>query len=93
MPEPNTENEGKNDKPSVPEGIKPVFLSSATQKIFSCEADVNVTDENPHIFLQKEKLLEDVHNRAAVSDFQPLKQIIKVSFLVRKQDACVEGGA
>ena len=75
MPEP----EEETSKNAVPEGIKPVFLSSATQKIFSCEADTDVTGEKPHIFLPKEKLLEDIHNRAAVSDFQPLKTLIKVT--------------
>ena len=72
------EAEEEKSKPVVPEGVKPVFLSTATQKIFGCEADVDVTGDAPRSFLTKEKLLEDIHNRAAVSDFQPLKQIIKV---------------
>ncbi len=76
MPEPGEEE--TTNKPVVPEGIRPVFLSTATQKIFGCEADVEVTGEKPYSYLSKEKLLEDIHNRAAVSDFQPLKLIIKV---------------
>ena len=82
MPEPavdNEEKEGDEEKSKVPKGITPVFLSSATQQIFHCEADVDVTDEKTHILLSKKNLLEDIHNRAAVSDFQPLKKIIKVS--------------
>ena len=78
MPEPGNEPQEESSKPTVPEGIKPVFLSTATQRIFGCEADVDVTGDNPNIFLSKEKLLEDIHNRAAVSDFQPLKATIKV---------------
>lgn len=80
MPEPavdNEEKEGDEEKSKVPKGITPVFLSSATQQIFHCEADVDVTDEKTHILLSKKSLLEDIHNRAAVSDFQPLKKIIK----------------
>lgn len=86
MPEPAVGDDTKEDskKIEVPEGIKPVFLSTATQAIFNCQADVDVTDENTRIFLSKDKLLEDIHNRAAVSDFQPLKKIIKVSKIEKK---------
>ena len=73
MPEPS-----EGEKPAVPDGIKPVFLSTATQQIFKCVGDSDVTSEAPHVMLKKEDLLQDIQNRAAVSDFQPLKQIIQV---------------
>ena len=63
---------------AVPEGIVPVFLSTATQQIFNAIADTDVTDKNPYKLLRKDKLLEDIQLRAAVSDFQPLKQMILV---------------
>ena len=77
MPEA-SEKDPVEDKPTIPEGIIPVFLSTATQQIFNVIADSDVTDENPYKFLKKDQLLEDIQTRAAVSDFQPLKQTITV---------------
>ena len=77
MPEA-SEKDPVEDKPTIPEGIIPVFLSTATQQIFNVIADSDVTDENPYKFLKKDQLLEDIQTRAAVSDIQPLKQTITV---------------
>ena len=62
----------------VPEGIAPVFLSAATQQIFNAIADNDVTSESPTKLITKPSLLEDIKNRAAVSDFKPLKDKIQV---------------
>lgn len=62
----------------VPPGIVPLFLSTQTQQIFECVCDEHVTKQNPHKLIPKEKFAEDIQNRAAVSDFQPLKKKIKV---------------
>ena len=66
----------------VPEGIAPVFLSAATQQIFNAIADNDVTSESPTKLLTKPRakpsLLEDIKNRAAVTDFKPLKDKIQV---------------
>ena len=63
----------------VPEGVAPVFLSGATQQIFNAVADNDVTSETPNKLITKASLLEDIKNRAAVSDFKPLKDKIQVS--------------
>lgn len=63
----------------VPPGIVPLFLSSQTQQIFECVCDEHVSKENPNKLIPKEKFAEDIQNRAAVSDFQPLKKKIKAS--------------
>lgn len=73
---PGEEEEG--GQPKVPAGIVPLFLSTQTQQIFGCVGDEHVTKENPHKFIPKEKFAEDIQNRAAVSDFQPLKKKIQV---------------
>ena len=70
--------EGEGGKSKVPAGIVPLFLSTQTQQIFECVVDEHVTKENPRKFIQKEKFAEDIQNRAAVSDFQPLKKKIQV---------------
>ena len=58
--------------------IMPLFLSSKTQELFSCVADVDVTEENPCKLLTKEGIIQDMKTRAAVSDFHPVKQIMLV---------------
>jgi len=66
----------------LPEGAIPVFLSGKTQQIYNVVCDEDVTKENPLKIITKEAILEDLHNRAAVCDFHPLKQkiIVRVSF-------------
>lgn len=83
MPEPPKDTKEGEEKTSVPVGIIPLFLSTATQQIFEIVSDSDVTAENPNKLIPKEKFLEDVKNRAAVSDFQPYKQKITVRALAR----------
>ena len=57
--------------------MQPIFLSSKTQEIFDAKVDEDVTEENPFKFIQKQDILDDLFNRAAICDFHPFKQIIK----------------
>ncbi|XP_048034159.1 dynein axonemal intermediate chain 3 isoform X1 [Megalobrama amblycephala] len=59
-----------------PEYIFPLVLTSATQELFGCRADEDVTGENPYKLLKKEDIIQDMKTRAAVSDFSPVKQIV-----------------
>jgi hypothetical protein len=59
--------------------IYPLVLTTKTQEIFNCRIDEDVTDEQPYKLIKKEDILEDFHNRAAVSDFHPVKKIVRVS--------------
>ncbi|XP_067301422.1 dynein axonemal intermediate chain 3 [Pseudorasbora parva] len=59
-----------------PEYIFPLVLTSATQELFGCRADEDVTGENPYKLLKKEDMIQDMKTRAAVSDFSPVKQIV-----------------
>ncbi|KAL4236475.1 WD repeat-containing protein 63 [Mactra antiquata] len=59
-----------------PEGVVPIFLASKTQAIYHCVCDEDVTKENPYKIITKEEILEDMHNRAAICDFHPLKDKI-----------------
>ena len=60
--------------------LTPLFLSGASQEIFECIADSpdGVTEDAPQKFIQKEKILEDMRMRAAVSDFSVVKEEMKV---------------
>ena len=69
------EGEGKS---AIPAGIVPLFFSSASQQIFECVTDSDLTVETPHKLIPKEKIVEDFKNRAAVSDFHPVKKILLV---------------
>ena len=70
--------EPSESKRGPPEGVVPLFFSGPSQQIFGCVVDVDLTVENPHKLIPKEKILEDFRNRAAVSDFSPVKQKILV---------------
>lgn len=63
---------------TTPDGIVPLFFSGPGQEIFGCVADSDVTVENPHKLIAKEMILEDFKNRAAVSDFHPVKKTVMV---------------
>ncbi|KAM8874634.1 dynein axonemal intermediate chain 3 [Spinachia spinachia] len=63
-------------KPGHPDDIFPVVLTSATQKLFGCRSDVDVTWESPYKLLKKDDIIKDFKTRAAVSDFSPVKQIV-----------------
>ena len=65
----------------LPEGVVPLFLSSKTQEIFSVRADEDVTADNPMKVLTKEAIQSDLFNRAAISDFHPIKAIVNVSVI------------
>lgn len=65
--------------PGIPDNVVPIFLSSKTQQIYHCVCDEDVTKDNPFKIVTKEEILEDMHNRAAVCDFHPMKQKIIVS--------------
>ena len=58
----------------------PIFLSSKSQEIFQCVAEEDVTEANPHKLIPKEAIIQDMKDRAAISDFHPVKQLILVSF-------------
>ena len=53
-------------------------MATKSQEIFGCICDEDVTEENPCKVILKETILEDMLNRAAISDFHPVKQIVKV---------------
>lgn len=70
---------GDGGSKATPEGIVPLFFSGKSQEIFECVADTDLTPDNPHKLIVKEKIVEDFKNRAAVSDFFPVKQKVLVS--------------
>ena len=91
MPEPTASQEENKESPQetekaadgggskgTPEGMVPLFFSGKSQEIFECVADTDLTPDNPHKLIMKEKIVEDFKNRAAVSDFFPVKQKVLV---------------
>ncbi|XP_056132741.1 dynein axonemal intermediate chain 3 [Lampris incognitus] len=56
--------------------IFPMVLTSATQEMFVCRADEDVTGDSPYKLLRKDDIVQDMKTRAAVSDFSPVKQIV-----------------
>lgn len=64
--------------PGHPE-IYPLVLTTRTQEIFGCRIDEDLTDEQPYKLIKKQDILADFQNRAAVSDFYPVKKVIQVS--------------
>uniref|UniRef100_A0AAR2K6V8 WD repeat domain 63 n=1 Tax=Pygocentrus nattereri TaxID=42514 RepID=A0AAR2K6V8_PYGNA len=59
-----------------PDYIFPLVLTSATQELFGCRADEDVTGDDPYRLLKKEDIIQDMKTRAAVSDFSPIKQAV-----------------
>ncbi|XP_041790507.1 dynein intermediate chain 3, axonemal [Chelmon rostratus] len=59
-----------------PDDIFPMVLTSATQELFGCLADEDVTGESPYKLLKKDDIIQDIKTRAAVSDFSPVKQFV-----------------
>ncbi|CAL8306342.1 unnamed protein product [Lota lota] len=59
-----------------PDDIFPMVLTSATQALFGCRADEDLTEASPHKLLSKEDVVQDMKTRAAVSDFSPVKQFV-----------------
>ncbi|XP_055364183.1 dynein axonemal intermediate chain 3 isoform X2 [Betta splendens] len=64
------------EQPDHPEDIFPIVLTSATQELFGCRADEDVTRESPFKLLKKDSIVQDIKTRAAVSDFSPVKQTV-----------------
>ncbi|XP_063056855.1 dynein axonemal intermediate chain 3 isoform X2 [Engraulis encrasicolus] len=62
--------------PAHPESIFPMVLTSATQELFACRADEDVTGDSPYKLLRKEDIIQDMKMRAAISDFSPIKQTV-----------------
>ncbi|XP_074523900.1 dynein axonemal intermediate chain 3 isoform X2 [Halichoeres trimaculatus] len=54
-----------------------MVLTSATQELFGCRADEDVTGESPFKLLRIDDIVQDIKTRAAVSDFSPVKQTIR----------------
>ena len=63
----------------IPTGVVPLFLSAAGQQIFACVVEKDVTADSPKKLIEKKTILEDFRNRAAVSDFHPVKKKIQVN--------------
>ncbi|XP_076849702.1 dynein axonemal intermediate chain 3 isoform X2 [Brachyhypopomus gauderio] len=59
-----------------PDYIFPLVLTSATQELFGCRGDVDVSVDKPHKLLRKDDIIVDMRNRAAVSDFSVIKQAV-----------------
>uniref|UniRef100_A0A671PW20 WD repeat domain 63 n=1 Tax=Sinocyclocheilus anshuiensis TaxID=1608454 RepID=A0A671PW20_9TELE len=59
-----------------PDYIFPLVLTSATQELFGCRSDEDLTGENPYKLLKKEDIIQDMKTRASVSDFSPIKQLV-----------------
>ncbi|KAF4021627.1 hypothetical protein G4228_013851 [Cervus hanglu yarkandensis] len=57
--------------------IYPLVLTTKTQEIFNCRVDEDVTEEQPYKLIKKEDIFADFANRAAVSDFYPVKKIVQ----------------
>ena len=65
--------------PALPDDVVPIFLSSKTQEIMACVPYEDVTEESPFKILKKEDIQKDMYNRAAISDFSPMKDMFNVS--------------
>ncbi|XP_016418017.1 WD repeat-containing protein 63-like [Sinocyclocheilus rhinocerous] len=59
-----------------PDYIFPLVLTSATQELFGCREDEDVTGKKPYKLLKKEDIVQDMKTRASVSDFSPIKQLV-----------------
>lgn len=61
-----------------PDDIYPIVLTTATQELFECCVDEDVTEQSPYKLLNKDDIIQDIKTRAAVSDFHPVKQFVLV---------------
>ena len=61
---------------ALPDGTYPIRLSQETQEKFECIADWDLSILEPHKIVLMEKIQEDLQQPD--SDFQPLKEQIKV---------------
>ncbi|KAJ0065443.1 hypothetical protein NL108_010717, partial [Boleophthalmus pectinirostris] len=60
-----------------PEDFFPLDLTSVTQELFYCVADEDVTGDSPYKLLLKDDILQDIKNRAALSDFSLVKKSVQ----------------
>ncbi|KAJ8376399.1 hypothetical protein SKAU_G00069790 [Synaphobranchus kaupii] len=67
---------GSVDDSGVPSDIFPMVVTAASQELFECRVDEDVTKDDPFKFLKKDDILQDMKRRAAVSDFHPVKQVV-----------------
>ena len=81
MPESSSQQDDEGIPPTktLPAGIVPLFFSGASQQIFECVVDTHLTSDNPCKLIEKQKILDDFKNRAAVCDFHPVKKQVFVS--------------
>lgn len=66
----------------VVEGLMPVFFTGATQELFGCVVDRDVTPEHPEKLIPLERIHQDFRDRAAVSDFHPCKAEMQVRLAI-----------
>jgi len=59
---------------AAPEGASAIFFTGATQEIFGCVIDRDVSPEAPQKIILLEKIMDDFRNRAGVSDFSAVKK-------------------
>ncbi|KAJ8408511.1 hypothetical protein AAFF_G00259250 [Aldrovandia affinis] len=67
---------GSVEDSGVPKDIFPMVITTATQELFECRIDEDLTKDNPFKCLKKDDILQDMRMRAAVSDFHPVKQMV-----------------
>ena len=83
-------NVGEDGNAEMPEDIMPLFFTSKTQEIFGCKADEDVTEEDPCKLITKEAVLQDFKERAAVSDFHPVKKFVQVISRAGRRESWIE---
>lgn len=57
----------------APDGFMPLFLTGASQELFGCKCDEQVTAEKPMKLITIDLIRKDMQERAAVSDFSTCK--------------------
>ncbi|XP_008404435.1 dynein axonemal intermediate chain 3 isoform X2 [Poecilia reticulata] len=59
-----------------PDDIFPLVLTSATQELFNCRIDEDVSEKRPFKLLKRDDIIDDMKTRAAISDFSPVKHAV-----------------
>lgn len=54
------------------------ILTGASQELFRCRIDAEVTEQQPYKLIPLEEIKQDFVNRAAVCDFHPFKEQLQV---------------
>ena len=65
-----------------PKDVLPIFFTGATQEIFGCVIDKDVSPEAPQKLILLTKIMDDFRNRAGVSDFSVCKPQMQVRNLI-----------